>query len=175
MKGLNIVIIGASGGIGSALTKLFSEDPLNTVYAFSRSKIKHSQNNVHNLFMDIADECSISSGAELASKSSAINMVVVASGLLHDVNIKPEKSLRDLNAVNFQKVLLANTIGPALVAKHFLPTFERNKRAIFAAISARVGSISDNRLGGWYAYRASKAALNMLIRTTSIEIARQNN
>jgi len=174
MKGLNVVIIGASGGIGSALTELLSEDPLNTVYAFSRSTIKHSQHNIHNLFMDLTDEHSISTGAQEASSKSAVDMVVVASGLLHDANMQPEKSLRDLDTTNLQKVLLANTIGPALVAKHFLPNFDRNKRTVFAALSARIGSISDNRLGGWYAYRASKAALNMLIRTASIELARQN-
>ena len=86
----------------------------------------------------------------------------------------PEKSLRELSAANLERNFLANTIGPALVAKHFLPKIQRNKRALFVALSARVGSIADNRLGGWYAYRASKAALNMLIKTTSIEIARSH-
>ncbi len=174
MSDLNVAIIGASGGIGSALTTIFSEDPSTTVWAFSRSEINSESANVHNLFLDLADENSIRSAAEVASKNGPLNVVVVASGMLHDSDVRPEKSLRDLSPGNFEKVFLSNTIGPALVAKHFLPKLERKKRAVFAALSARVGSISDNRLGGWYAYRASKSALNMLIRTASIEVARQN-
>ena len=84
----------------------------------------------------------------------------------------PEKSLHELSTANFERSFFANTIGPALVAKHFLPKFERNKRAVFAALSARVGSIADNRLGGWHAYRAAKAALNMLVKNISLEISR---
>ena len=75
---------------------------------------------------------------------------------------------------NFEHLFQINTIGPALVAKYFLPKLNRNSRSVFAVLSARVGSIADNRLGGWYAYRASKAALNMIIKNASIEIARKN-
>ena len=86
----------------------------------------------------------------------------------------PEKTWRSLNAAALAKAFRINTVGPALVAKHFLPLLARRRKSAFAVLSARVGSISDNRLGGWYAYRASKAALNMLIRTLSIELKRSN-
>ncbi len=100
-------------------------------------------------------------------------VVIVASGLLHAADgLSPEKSMRALDAVAMQRLFAVNAIGPALVAKHFMPLMPRQGRVVFAAVSARVGSISDNRLGGWYGYRASKAALNQLIRTLSIEWSR---
>jgi NAD(P)-dependent dehydrogenase (short-subunit alcohol dehydrogenase family) len=100
--------------------------------------------------------------------------VIVATGLLHDGELVPEKSLRDLSAEKFLRLFEVNTILPALVGKYFLPKLNRENKSIFAALSARVGSISDNQLGGWYAYRASKAALNMIIKNAAIEIGRQN-
>ncbi len=173
MPNLNIAIIGASGGIGSALVKLLSNEPNHIIHAFSRSYIKNDSKNVHVGKIDFNDESSISAAAERATQHFPLDLVIVASGVLHDTGMMPEKSLRDLSATNFEQNFFANTIIPALVAKHFLPKMQRNQRAVFAALSARVGSISDNRLGGWYAYRASKAALNMVIKTTSIEIARR--
>ena len=102
-------------------------------------------------------------------------MVIVASGILHDgAHLQPEKSWRDLSGPAMETAFRLNTIGCALVAKHFLPLMARNRKVAFAALSARVGSIQDNQLGGWYAYRASKAALNMMIKTLSIELARRN-
>ena len=103
------------------------------------------------------------------------DMVFVATGLLHDADRGPEKALRDLDPAWLAKQYAVNTIGPALIAKHFLPILPRTGRSVFAALSARVGSISDNRLGGWYGYRASKAALNQLIRTLAIEDKRRND
>ena len=101
-------------------------------------------------------------------------MIIIATGVLHYDQVKPEKGLRDLSAKNFQLIFEANTILPALIAKHFIPKLNRDKRVVFAALSARVGSISDNQLGGWYAYRASKAALNMIIKSAAIEVGRRN-
>ena len=102
--------------------------------------------------------------------------MIVASGLLHDgAALQPEKTWRSLTAEGLQRAFAINTIGPALVAKHFLPLLAQERKAVFAALSARVGSIEDNHLGGWHAYRASKAALNMLIRTLAIELARRND
>lgn len=167
----NIVIIGASGGLGSAFVKLFAADSDNIVHAFSRSEIKSKLVNVHYGHLDYADEESIKKAAEQSAKEGSLDCVIVATGLLHDSDLMPEKSLRDLNSDNFQRSFFVNTIGPALVAKYFLPQLHSKQRAVFAALSARVGSIGDNRLGGWYAYRASKAALNMLIKTASIEVA----
>ena len=169
-----IAIIGASGGIGSAFVRLFAENSSNTVYAFSRSKINNELENVHCSHIDFADEESLKQAADQSAKEGLLDIVIVATGILHDTHLMPEKSLRKLSTANFERNFLANTIGPTLVAKHFVPKLQRNKRALFAALSARVGSIADNRLGGWYAYRASKAALNMLIKTTSIEVTRSN-
>ena len=167
----NIVIIGASGGLGAAFVKLFAADPDNIVHAFSRSEVKNKLANVHYGHLDYADEESIKTAAEQSAKDGSLDCVIVATGILHEMDLMPEKSLRDLSAEKFQRSFFANTIGPALIAKYFLPKLQLKQRAIFAALSARVGSIGDNHLGGWYAYRASKAALNMLIKTASIEVA----
>jgi NAD(P)-dependent dehydrogenase (short-subunit alcohol dehydrogenase family) len=101
--------------------------------------------------------------------------VIVATGLLHSDGRYPEKALRDLDPSWLAQVYGVNAIGPALVAKLFLPITPSSGRVVFAAFSARIGSISDNRLGGWYGYRASKAALNMLVRTLAIEECRRND
>jgi NAD(P)-dependent dehydrogenase (short-subunit alcohol dehydrogenase family) len=101
-------------------------------------------------------------------------LVLVATGVLHEASgLTPEKSWRALDGAQLARYMQVNAIGPALLAKHFLPHFPRRGRAVFAALSARVGSISDNRLGGWYGYRASKAALNMLVRTLALELGRR--
>jgi NAD(P)-dependent dehydrogenase (short-subunit alcohol dehydrogenase family) len=92
---------------------------------------------------------------------------------LHGDGLAPENALRDLNMDNFERIFAVNTFGPALVAKHFLPLIPKDTKSVFAALSARVGSISDNRLGGWHAYRASKTALNMIIKNSAIETARR--
>lgn len=162
----NIVIIGASGAIGSAFTKRLSEQyPNASLYAFCRNGKYH---------IDYSSEDSIAAAAVYASKEKPLDLVIVANGILHDADIMPEKSLRELSAEKFHRIFEVNTITPALIAKHFLPKLNRHKPSIFATLSARVGSISDNRLGGWYAYRASKSALNMIIKNASIEIGRRN-
>ena len=100
-------------------------------------------------------------------------LVLVATGVLTLTDgTGPEKTYRQLDAATMAEILAINTIGPALVAKHMLPLLRRDRRTVFAVLSARVGSISDNRLGGWHSYRASKAALNMLMKTFAIELAR---
>ncbi len=103
-------------------------------------------------------------------------MILVATGMLHnDVEgITPEKSLRAIEPDAMARLFAINTIGPALIAKHFLPLLPKDRRAVFAVLSAKVGSIGDNGLGGWHSYRASKAALNMLIRNFAIEMARSH-
>ena len=170
-----IAIIGSSGAIGNAFTQqLAALHPDATVYAFSRSESTAGADNIVYHTMDYTCEESIEASASFASATSPLDRVIVATGILHDNSIKPEKSLRELSAENFRYLFEANTIIPALVAKHFLPTLNREHRSIFAALSARVGSISDNRLGGWHAYRASKAALNMVIKNAAIEMSRRN-
>lgn len=169
-----IAIVGASGGLGRALVRLYAAESSNKVFALSRSTVDFVENNVTNVKIDYEDEASISDAAEKVGLDPGLDIIVVATGILHDNNMMPEKSLKQLSLDGLQKNFLVNSIGPMLVAKYFTPLLNKNTPSVFAALSARVGSIEDNRLGGWYSYRASKAALNMLIKTTSVELARTN-
>jgi NAD(P)-dependent dehydrogenase (short-subunit alcohol dehydrogenase family) len=171
----NIAVIGGSGAIGSAFISLLSEYyPTATLHVFSRVATTELTKNVHSYSIDYADEQSIIDAARLASHLGPIDMVFIATGLLHDDAISPEKSLKDISAEKLTTLFMANTVLPALIGKHFLPHLNKRQRSVFATLSARVGSISDNHLGGWYAYRASKAALNMIIKTAAIEVSRTN-
>jgi NAD(P)-dependent dehydrogenase (short-subunit alcohol dehydrogenase family) len=162
--GSNAVVIGSSGGIGrSFVSALEADTSFAQVSTFSRSNAEQA--------IDLVDDASIERAAN--SVGDELDLVIVATGILHDQHVQPEKAMRELDGSAMATVLAANTIGPALVAKHFLPRLRRDSKTVFAALSARVGSISDNRLGGWISYRASKAALNMVIRTLSIEQARR--
>ncbi len=171
----NIAIFGGSGGIGTAFTKQFTFlNPNATINVFSRQKPKKVLPNVKYHSINYQDEVSIDESAKIASKDSLLDMVIVATGILHEGEIKPEKSIKDLSLEKFQRIFEINSIVPILIAKHLLPKMNRETKSIFAALSARVGSISDNQLGGWYSYRASKAALNMAIKTLALEIRRSN-
>ena len=173
---MQAVIIGATGGIGRALTDALANRPdVSRVHALSRAPFAHDHPRVSASAIDILDEPSIAAAAAGVAESGAPDLVIVASGILSaGTDLQPEKSYRHQSQNAFERVFAVNTIGPALVAKHFLPIMPRQGRAVFAVLSARVGSISDNRLGGWHAYRASKAALNMLIKNYAIEQARRN-
>ncbi|MDJ0921110.1 MAG: SDR family NAD(P)-dependent oxidoreductase [Henriciella sp.] len=172
---MRIVIIGASGGIGAAFVSAYASAG-HTVHALSRRPVEGSSAHVHPGRIDLSDEDSIATAASDIGAQGAPDLVIVASGILSNSDgLQPEKSMRQQGGSAFEQVFAVNTIGPALVAKHFIPIMPRKERAVFAALSARVGSISDNRLGGWHAYRASKAALNMLIRNYAIEQARRND
>jgi len=163
------VVIGASGGIGSAFeAALRDEGDFSVVHGLSRSR-SGSQH------IDLLVEDSIAAAATEIAKGPAPRLIIVATGLLHDGERGPEKAMGSLEAEWLARTYAVNAIGPALVAKHFLPIMPRSGRAVFAALSARVGSISDNRLGGWYGYRASKAALNMIVRNLAIEERRRND
>ena len=163
------VIIGASGGIGAALeAALLDEGVFEHVYGFARSR----EGNLH---LDLEKEATIAAAAAHVAKGPAPTLVIVATGLLHEGERGPEKALRELDPAWLARAFAINAIGPAIVAKHFLPVMPRTGRCVFAALSARVGSISDNKLGGWYGYRAAKAALNQLIRTAAIEEKRRND
>ena len=162
----NIAVIGASGAIGSAFTKIIADKyPVANLCAFSRTG-EH--------IIDYSNEESIIAAADLASKDGPLDLVIVAIGILHDEDIMPEKSLKELSAEKFHHLFKVNTIIPALIAKHFLPKLNRDYPSRFAALSAKNGSISGNQLGGWYTYRTSKAALNMVIKNAAIEIGRRN-
>ena len=169
---LHAVVIGASGGIGGALVEaLAARDGVGPVTALSRRPAGAAVPRVTHGTIDLLDEPSVARAAQ-ACGDPAPRLVICATGILHDGPLQPEKSLRDLDPARLARVFAINTIGPALVLKHFSPLLPRTGRSVVALLSARVGSISDNRLGGWYGYRASKAALNQLVRTASIEMAR---
>ncbi len=158
------VVIGANGGIGAALVEALEEECVYArVHAFARPEL------------DILDEASIAAAAATVLTGPPPSLIFVATGILHDSEHGPEKSFGALDPAWLAKTYAINTIGPALIAKHFLPLLPKGERTVFAALSARVGSITDNRLGGWHGYRASKAALNQLIRTLAIEMKRVND
>lgn len=168
-EGFRAAVIGASGGIGGALASALAADPrCGGVVAYSRSGRAPQGLAAHRL--DVTDETTVAAAAALCGP---VDCVIVATGLLHDAALSPEKDMRALDAARLARSFAVNAIGPALVAKHFLPLLPRSGRAVFACLSARVGSITDNQTGGWYGYRASKAALNMLLRTAAIETARR--
>ncbi|MBU2606320.1 MAG: SDR family NAD(P)-dependent oxidoreductase [Alphaproteobacteria bacterium] len=173
---MQAIVFGASGGIGHALvTQLSARNDVTCVHAVSRSPASSGPNIVSHT-TDITHEADLAALAGSLKAERDIDLVIVATGLLsNDRGLSPEKSYRHQTMDAFEQVFRANTFGPALVAKHMLPLMPRSRRAVFAALSARVGSISDNRLGGWHAYRASKAALNMLVRNYAIEQARIND
>ena len=163
------VVIGASGGIGGALeAALIDEGAFDIVHGFARSRSGAQH-------LDVTDEASIIAAAAVVARGPAPRLVIVATGLLHEGEQGPEKAMKDLDPAWLTHNFAVNAIGPAMVAKHFLPLMPRSGQSVFAVLSARVGSITDNRLGGWYGYRASKAALNMLVRTIAIEDKRRND
>lgn len=169
---LNAVVIGAGGGIGGAFAALLGScEDVGGLLLCARS-----DRAPETVRLDLTDEASIAAAAETArSRLGEIDLVLVATGMLHEgEDLRPEKTLRAVTAAALQRSFAINAIGPALVAKHFLPLLPRDRKAVFAALSARVGSITDNQIGGWYAYRAAKAALNQLIRTAAIELARKH-
>ena len=172
---MQAVVFGATGGIGAALVaRLAARRDIETVHAVSRFGAADG-GGVTGHACDLLDEDALAAVAASIKAAAAPSLVIVASGILSDGDaLQPEKSFRRQSAEAFDRVFRANTVAPALVAKHMLPVMPRAERAVFAALSARVGSISDNRLGGWHAYRASKAALNMLIRNYAIEQARRS-
>jgi len=171
---LNVVVIGASGGIGHGFIKhLTQSDKVSRIYAFSRSGTNFDDPKILNGLLDYDDENSIETAAQQASQDGKIDVIIVATGALHVDNIQPEKALRDIDPENFARIFHLNATGPALVAKHFLRHIQKERKSVFAALSARVGSIDDNMMGGWYAYRAAKAALNMILKNTAIETARR--
>lgn len=172
-QNITAVVFGAGGGIGSAFVQhLAANDNIAIVHALSRRPAA-SSGKIRFTGCDITDEEQVSAAAQAID--GPIGLCIIASGILHGDDIAPEKSNSALDAEMMAEVLRINTIAPSLAAKHFLPLLDRDRKSVLAALSARVGSIGDNRIGGWHSYRASKAALNQIIRTMSIELARRNN
>ncbi|TNE48035.1 MAG: SDR family NAD(P)-dependent oxidoreductase [Deltaproteobacteria bacterium] len=175
-ESLRVVVVGATGGVGRALVEHLRVHPqVQTLFALSRRPLALQDPKVMALSVDITEETSIQAAVENMGGEAPLDLVLVATGILHDGGeLQPEKRLADLDMQKFAHVFAVNTFGPALLAKHLLPRLRRDRKAVFGALSARVGSIADNRLGGWYSYRSSKAALNMVLRTASIEVKRRN-
>lgn len=161
--GYRAVVIGASGTIGAEFAALLAADPrCSSVIGLHRQSLPA---------IDMQDEQSISAAAKALAGEAPFQLIIHTVGLLHNADLMPEKKLSDLRADHLMKSFCVNTIGPALVMRYFSPLLDGAcSRIIF--LSAKVGSIGDNRLGGWYGYRASKAALNMLVKTASIELKR---
>lgn len=177
-RDLNIAVIGASGGIGGAIADQLDErQTVSRVVRLSRTGVASSADGSSPIHLDLENEMSIGDAADAIAKSlGVIHIVFVATGLLHRDNrlLQPEKTWRSISSSALETAFRINTVGPTMIAKHFLPLLAKDRKSAFAALSARVGSIQDNHLGGWYAYRASKAGLNMMIKTLSIELARCN-
>jgi len=173
VDGARAVVVGASGGIGAAMVEALARDErIARIDALARRPLEPG-GKVRTDTIDVGDEASIEAAAARLD-DGPLDLVLVTTGILHDdAGLRPEKTWRQLDAAALARSYAINAIGPALVAKHLLPKLRRDHKAVFAALSARVGSIEDNRIGGWYAYRASKAALNQLLRTLAIELARR--
>ena len=165
---LRALVFGASGGIGAAfVTELVAHPRVAKVCAAARSAEAPWQ-------FDLKDETRIEAVAKAAAAEGPLDLVLVATGVLHSPTLRPEKTWRSLDASALAEAFAINATGPALIAKHTLGLLRRDAKSAFACLSARVGSIEDNGLGGWHAYRASKAALNMLIRSCAIELRQRN-
>ena len=174
---LNVAVFGASGGIGTAFIEKFIElNTIKTLHAFSRQKSRqtHSKLVWHQTTFD--DSSLAIQALPFVKQNMHFDIILVAIGLLHEGDkLQPEKSWRSLDTDSLFKLFNANAIIPALIAKNFLPLLNKNSKSIFAALSARIGSITDNKSGGWHSYRASKAALNMLLKNFSLELMRTNS
>ncbi len=180
---VNALIVGASQGIGLGFVKnLLQDRRIVKIYATSRQPKSALElialadeypERLICLEMDITDELQIIEAVQkIHTQVDKLHLVVNCVGILHEDTLQPEKSLRQINSENLLRYFQINSIGAVLLVKHVLPLFRHKERSVFATISAKLGSIGDNQLGGWYGYRASKAALNMLMRTAAIEYKR---
>ncbi len=161
--GYRAVVVGASGGLGRAFVEALREDP--------RCRIVEALHRRSAPAIDFDDEAGIGHAAALIAGGGPIDLLIVATGVLHSDAFVPDKRFADLDGAHLAAVFRVNAIGPALVLRHFGPLLARG-RSLVGLLSAKVGSIGDDRLGGWTAYRASKAALNMIARNAAIEFAR---
>lgn len=162
------IVVGATGAIGGALAAQLRQDPsFAAVVELTRTS---------NPPLEMGDEISVKSAAEFVrSLGKDVRLIIDATGILHERDLKPEKSLSQIDADTLQRYFVINAMGPMLLMKHFLPLLPRNGKSVFATLSAKVGSIGDNELGGWYGYRASKAALNQFVKTAAIELSRRRS
>jgi NAD(P)-dependent dehydrogenase (short-subunit alcohol dehydrogenase family) len=168
----NCCVFGATGGIGQAIAAHLAAQPGGTKLHLGARTAPIAQPAGTAFTFDLTDENSIAAAAAQLKDRAPFDLIFIATGMLQDDAIRPEKSLSMQTPAAYEKAFAINCTGPALIGKHFLPLLARDRRSVFAVLSARVGSISDNHLGGWHAYRASKAALNMVVRNFAVELAR---
>ena len=170
----SVAIIGSSGAIGRAFLDAYIADKeISNIYSISRTEVESNDKRIIHINIDVTDEVSVKAAASKIGENR-LDKLIVATGILHTELFGPEKSIKDIKIENFVKIFSVNAFGPALIGKYFLPLMKKDKKSIAAFLSARVGSISENKLGGWYAYRASKSALNQIIKNFSIESKRTN-
>ncbi len=179
----DVLIIGASGGLGKALAERLRQQPdIRRLHLTSRCQPADTTSPPdaalpaqYHYQLDITDEDSVSRFIEqLDEHAPHLRLVINTAGILHGDGFAPERRLQDIRLADMQRLMTTNSIGHAVVMAALLPLLPRHGRVVLASLSARVGSISDNRLGGWYSYRASKAALNQIIRSAAIELRRYN-
>lgn len=175
---IHVALFGANGGIGQGFLRHLAADPsVETVHAFSRRGLDvatlEGGDKITPIEYQPDTEDQIADAIQ-AIKNTPINLAIVTIGTLHDAQDGPEKAIKDLTVDRFLEVMRVNAALPAMIGKHLMPQLKERRKTVFAALSARVGSISDNRLGGWHSYRASKAALNQLVRNMAIEIRLRN-
>lgn len=177
------LVVGASQGIGLGFTRhLLADNRVAQVYATYRNSATamgllalQDSPKLRCLCLDATDEVGIAQAVlDIKRHSQSLNLVINCVGILHEGDLQPEKSLRQIEAAKLLQYFQINSIPTALLAKHLQPLLKHSDRSLFTTISAKIGSIEDNRLGGWYGYRASKAALNMLLKTIAIEYSRKN-
>lgn len=181
---VNALVVGASQGIGLEFVRQLLQAP-RVVHLFATYRqaqtasdlflLAEQHPNLHCIQMDLTDETQIASGIEKIRETALhLHLAINCVGLLRNGQQQPEKAIRQLNADNLLNYFRVNSIGPALLAKHLMAPLKHSEPSLFATISAKIGSIGDNRLGGWYGYRASKAALNMFLKTAAIEYGRRS-
>lgn len=179
------LVTGASSGIGLAATAaLLARDDVARVFALSRhataTAALSALTDTHGARLqrvdaDLTDEASVDAAvARIAERTDDLHLLLNAAGVLHADDLQPEKSLPSVSAASLQRVFALNAFAPLLLAKALLPLLPHGAPCVLASLSARVGSIGDNALGGWISYRSSKAALNQIARTAAIEISRMN-
>jgi NAD(P)-dependent dehydrogenase (short-subunit alcohol dehydrogenase family) len=164
-EGYRALVIGASGAIGSALLQQLQTDP--------RCALALGVSRQSSPGLDLLSEASIAACAQALAEQGPFHLVLDATGALTVNGRGPEKRLDELDAEHLLAALQLNAVGPSLLLKHFAPLLAAGQRVIWGKLSARVGSIEDNRKGGWYGYRSAKAALNMLLQTAAIELSRR--
>ena len=170
----NIIIAGSSGSIGGEFTKQYTDDPnVEKVVTLSRNVNNLNHEKIQSIKIDYSNEATFKNLDEI-SQLDSISKVIIATGILHTDQIKPEKSIDSIAAEDMKQVFQVNVFGPILLVKKLLPLIKKSKGVKIVFLTARVGSISDNVLGGWHSYRSSKSALNMMIKNLAIELKRLN-